>query len=170
MGLMQRVHKSILFGLAIALPITAQGVQIFQTPTQPCFAAGSATYRVSETTRTPDYQVKIDNRAAHPDLHLQLVDDPAAADFVLVDDFDATASDACRTALPLKTIRVNDAAPRADLTISLAGGAAADFKLYVHSARFSHEEAAALFGVMWQAARPRDVAAQVPARWAPVPR
>jgi hypothetical protein len=89
---------------------------------------------------------------------MQLVDDPAAADFVLVDDFDATASGACRTSLPLKTIRVNDEAPRADLTISLAGGAAADFKLYVHSARFSHEEAAALFGVMWQAARPRTVA------------
>ena len=155
---MQRVHKSILFGLAIALPITAQAVQIFQTPKQPCFAAGSATYRVSATSGTPDYQVKIDNRAAHPDLHLQLVDDPAAADFVLVDDFDATASDACRTSLPLTTIRVNDEAPRADLTISLAGSAAADFKLYVHSARFSHEEAAALFGVMWQAARPRDIA------------
>ena len=167
---MQRLHKSILFGLAIALPISAQGVQIFQTPTQPCFAAGSATYRLSATAPAPDYQVKIDNSAAHPDLHLQLVDDAAAADFVLVDDFDATASDACRTSLPLKTIRVNDQAPRADLTISLADGAAPDFKLYVHSARFSHEEAAALFGVMWQAARPRDVAAQVSAKWMPVRR
>jgi hypothetical protein len=155
---MRRMHKSILFGVAIALPITAQGVQIFQTPKQPCFAAGSATYRLSATAHTPDYQVKIDNRAAHPDLHMQLVDDPAAADFVLVDDFDTTASDACRTSLPLKTIRVDDAAPRADLTISLVGDTAPDFKLYVHSARFSHEEAAALFGVMWQAARPRNVA------------
>jgi hypothetical protein len=161
---MQRLHKSMLFGLAIALPITAQGVQIFQTPRQPCFAAGSATYRLSATTHTPDYQVRIDNRAVRPDLHMQLVDDPAAADFVLVDDFDATASDACRTSLPLKTIRVNDAAPRADLTISLAEGAGPDFKLYVHSARFSHEEAAALFGVMWQAARPRSVAAAEPRR------
>ncbi len=90
---------------------------------------------------------------------MQLVDEPAAADFVLVDDFDAAASNACRTSMPLRTIRVDDATAHPDLTISLAGGdAAPDFKLYVHSARFSHEEAAALFGVMWQAAHPRHLA------------
>ena len=37
---------------------------------------------------------------------------------------------------------------------------APDYKLYVHSARFSHQDAAALFGVMWQAARKRDLAHQ----------
>jgi len=162
---MQRVHKSVLFALAIALPITAQGFQAFQPAQAPCFAAGSATYQVSATARTPDYKVKIDNRTAHPDLRLQLTDDPAAADFVLVDDFDAAASNACQTTLPVKTIRVDEEATRPDLTISLAGGnAAPDFKLYVHSARFSHEEAAALFGIMWRADRPRDLANAEPAR------
>ena len=162
---MQRLHKSIVFALAIALPITAQGFQAFRSAPEPCFAAGSATYRVSATARTPDYKVKIDNQSANPDLRLQLTDDPAAADLVLVDDFDVTASNACRTAIPPKTIKVDDGAMRPDLTISLAaGGAAADFKLYVHSARFSHEEAAALFGVMWQVSRPRNLATAEPAR------
>src|ERR1700721_994394 len=133
---MQRLHKSIWFALAIALPITAQGFQAFRSAPAPCFAAGSATYRVSATAPKPDYDVKIDNRAAHPDLHLQLTDDPAAADFVLVDDFDAAATNACCTSLPLKTIRVDDDAPRPDLTISLAGGAAAPgFKRSAHTAR-----------------------------------
>jgi hypothetical protein len=44
--------------------------------------------------------------------------------------------------MPRKTVRVDGAATHPDLTISLAGSAAADFKLYVRSARFSREEAA----------------------------
>jgi hypothetical protein len=156
---MKRLHKSVLFGLAIALPAAAEGFQALLPAKQRCFASGTATYQVSATTPTPDYAVKIDNRTTHPDLRMQLVDTPAAADFVLVDDFDTADSNACRTSLPLKTIRVDNGAPHPDLTISLAAGSAApDFKLYVYSARFSHEEAAALFGVMWRAARPRDLA------------
>ena len=156
---MNRLHKAVSLSLALALPAAAQGFQAFLPDRQPCFATGTAIYRVSATARTPDYRVKIDNQAIHPNLRMQLVDDPAAADFVLVDDFGADASDACRAEMPIKTIRVDDAATRPDLTISLAGGGATpDFKLYVHSARFSHEEAAALFGVMWQAAHPRNLA------------
>jgi hypothetical protein len=162
MGLMNRLHKAALLGLAVALPAAAHEFQAFRAippEPQPCFAAGPTTYQVSTTTLTPTYKVKIDNHATHPGLRMQLVDDPAAADFVLADDSDAAASAACHTSMPLKTIRIDDAAARPDLTISLAGGdAAPDFRLYVHSARFSHEEAAALFGVMWQAAHPRSLA------------
>ena len=62
--------------------------------------------------------------------------------------------------MPLRTIRVDDAAAHPDLTISLGGETAPDFKPYVRSARFSHEEAAVLFGVMWRAANPRNVASR----------
>src|ERR1700721_4091422 len=99
---MQRLHKSIVFALAIALPITAQGFQAFRTAPEPCFAAGSMTYQVSATARAPDYRVKIDNQSANPDLRLQLTDDPAAADLVLVDDFDAPASNGARPSPPPK--------------------------------------------------------------------
>src|SRR5215469_14637123 len=98
---MNRLHKAALLGLAIALPAAAQGFQIFLPHQQSCFAAGGASYRVSATERAPDYQVKIDNRALHPGLRMQLVDEPAAADFVLVDEVDAGASDACRSSMPL---------------------------------------------------------------------
>jgi len=162
---MNSLHKSVLFGLAIALPAAAQGFQAFLPAKHRCFASGAATYQVSATARTPDYAVRIDNHATHPDLRMQLVDEPTAADFVLVDDFDAAESNACQTSLPLKTIRVDDQALRPDLTISLAAGSeASDFKLYVHSARFSHDEAAALFGVMWRATQPHNLAnAELPA-------
>lgn len=163
---MKRLHKAALLGLAIALPAAAHEFRAFQgvRPERPtCFAAGTTTYRVSATAPAPDYQVKIDNHATNPGLRMQLVDDPAVADFVLADDSDAAASDACHTSMPLKTIRIDDAAARPDLTISLASGnAAPDFRLYVDSARFSHEEAAALFGIMWQAAHRRSLAKAEP--------
>jgi hypothetical protein len=153
---MKRMQKSVLLGLALAVPVAAQA---FLPQKQLCFAAGAGAYQLSASARVPDFKVRIDNRAAHPDLRMQLVDDPTTADFVLVDDLDAADNDACHTSGPLKTIRVDGDEKRPDLTINLAADSeAADFKLYVRSARFSREDAAALFGVMWRASRLRDLA------------
>ena len=91
--------------------------------------------------------MRIDNAAAQPDLRMQLIDDAALADFVLVDDGDSTA---CTGAV--RSIRLDSAAAKADLTVSLSR-APADYKIYVRSAGFSQQDAAALFAVLWQAAR-----------------
>ncbi len=154
---MKRLQNSLLLALVIAVPAAAQA---FLSPKQACFTSGSAAYQISASA-SPDYRVRIDRAAAQPDLRLQLVDQPEIADFVLVDDFDAAQGNACRASVPLKTIRIDEAEKFPDLTISLSTDAPApDYKLYVHSARFSHQDAAALFGVMWQAARKRDLAHQ----------
>jgi hypothetical protein len=153
---MKRTQKSMLLGLVLAVPV---GAQAFLPPKQLCFSTGAGAYQLSASARDPDFKVRIDNRAAHPDLRMQLVDEPTTADFVLVDDFDAADNDACNSSGQLRTIRVDGDEKRPDLTINLAAdGDAADFKLYVRSARFSREDAAALFGVMWRASRLRDVA------------
>jgi hypothetical protein len=155
---MKRLQNSLLLALVIAVPAAAQA---FLSPKQACFTAGSSAYQISASARWPDYKVRIDQQAAHPDLRIQLVDQPEIADFVLVDDFDATQTNACRTSVPIKTIRIDEDEKFPDLTISLSADAPApDYKLYVHSARFSHQDAAALFGVMQQAARKRDLAQQ----------
>ncbi len=155
---MKRSQKSVLLGLVVAVPAAAQA---FLPPADHrCFTAGTASYQLSASAAAPDYKVKIDNRAVHPDLRLQLVNEPTTADFVLVDDLDAADGDACN-ASALRTIRIDDGEKRPDLTISVAADVEApDFKLYVRSLRFSHEDAAALFGVMWRAERPRDIAAR----------
>jgi hypothetical protein len=155
---MQLFQKYLILGLVIAVPA---GAQAFLPPKHPCFTSGTSTYQISANARTPDFRVKIDNGAPHPDLRMQLVDAPEIADFVLVDDFDSAEGNACKTSMPLKTIGLQEDEQAPDLTISLAlGGDPVDLKLYVHSARFSHEDAAALFGVMWQASRGRDLAQQ----------
>jgi hypothetical protein len=114
-----------------------------------CFTAGSITYRLSAGAAAPDYRVRIDNGAAKPDVRVGLVDDAEVADFALVDDGANANADACAGAGVLRTVQVVAAGQPADLTISLSRDAdQADFTLYVHSARLSHADAAALFALM----------------------
>jgi hypothetical protein len=157
---MQLFQKCALLGLVAAVPAAAHALLLLPA-TSPCFTSGTATYQISAAAPAPDYRVRIDNAAAQPDLRVGLVDQPEIADFVLVDDLDAVQGNACAATTPPKTIRVDAGEMLPDLTVSLsqigAAGDASDFKLYVRSARFSQEDAAALFGVMWRS-RTRSLA------------
>ena len=81
---------------------------------------------------------------------MQLVEDFAAADFVLVDD--AVSANSCASVAAVKTVRLDAKAPHADLTVTLSRAPAA-YKIYVRSAGFSQADAAALFAAIWQNAR-----------------
>jgi hypothetical protein len=83
---------------------------------------------------------------------MQIVDDPADADFVLVDDGESGICDGA-----VETIRLDSTAGNPDLTVALSQDAA-EYKLYVRSPRFSTQDAAAFFSVMWHNARGRTVA------------
>ena len=142
---MTRTHIAALLVLAAAIPATAAG-SYFTASEKPCFAAGAASYCISDSA-SADITVRIDNAAAQPDLRMQIIDDAAVADFMLVDDGDSTA---CSGAV--RSIRLDSGAAKADLTVSLSR-APADYKIYVRSAGFSQQDAAALFAVLRQAAR-----------------
>lgn len=142
---MTRTRIAALLVLAAAIPATAAS-SFFTASEKPCFAAGAASYRISHGAAA-DITVRIDNAAAQPDLRMQIIDDAAAADFVLVDDGDRAA---CTSAV--RSIRLDSAAAKADLTVSLSR-APADYKIYVRSTGFSQQDAAALFAVLWQTAR-----------------
>jgi hypothetical protein len=145
---MTRTHIAALIVLAVAIPAATAG-SFFASSDKPCFIAGAAGYRISEGTAA-DVTVRIDNTAAQPDLRMQLVDDAAAADFVLVDDGDAV--NACTGVTAIQNIRLDPGALNADLTVSLSRAPAA-YKIYVRSAGFSQQDAAALFAAIWQTAR-----------------
>jgi hypothetical protein len=142
---MTRTQIASLMVLMVAVPAAAGAY--FTPAVKPCFVAGSAAYRVSDTG-AGNVTVRVDNAAARPNLRMQIVDDPAAADFVLVDDGDAGS--ACQGAV--ETIRIDNKAGSPDLTVALSRNAA-DYKIYVRSERFSAQDAAALFAVMWRDAR-----------------
>ena len=155
---MQRAHLGLTLALVIAVPAAAGGAYFTSgfsggktAAAKPCFIAGNAGYLLSGSGSAA-YIVRIDNAAAHPDLRLQLVDDPAAADFVLVDDSDASPT--CGNVSTVESIRVDAAAAKPDLTIALSREAA-DYKIYLHSDRYTQEDAAALAAVIRQKAGAR---------------
>jgi fructose-specific component phosphotransferase system IIB-like protein len=140
-----RTHLISLAVLAAALPAATAG-SFSPSAGKSCFIAGSSGYLVSANRRA-DFTVRIDNAAPHPDLRMQLVDTPADADFVLVDDREA--ANACAGATSVKRIRVDEGARDPDMTVALSRQAAA-YKIYVRSAHYSDADAAALFAAMWQ--------------------
>ncbi len=148
---MKRAHIISLMALVVAVPAATAGSFFSSSATDatPCFISGNAAYKLSGSAAA-DYTVRIDNAAARPNLRMQLVDDLAAADFVMVDDGDVTQ--ACTAASSLKTVRIDPAAQQPDLTVALSRSDA-DYKVFVRSANFSEQDAAALFAVIWQNAR-----------------
>ncbi|MEA2953604.1 MAG: hypothetical protein QOJ96_3124 [Alphaproteobacteria bacterium] len=160
---MDRVRKTLILLVLVGVPASAQ--TFWPGPQSvglqgPCFTAGTSTFQVSPTAVAPDFRIKIDGQTTRPDLRMQLVDSPETADFVLVDDFAGIEGNACNGSSAVKTIKVDSQESAPDLTISLSSqGTDADYKIYVHSARFSHQDAAALFAVLWKLSN-RQVAAR----------
>jgi uncharacterized membrane protein len=152
---MTRTRIVVLMVLVVAVPAAAAG-SLLSSSRGPCFASGDTGYRIT-ASRTADFTITIDNQAAQPDLRMQLVDDPAAADFVLIDDSDNANS--CQSAAAIRTIHVDAGAREADLTIALSQRfTPGQYKIYAHAADFSARDAAALFAVIWQTAKKRHFA------------
>lgn len=148
---MTRTHLVAMLVVAAAIPAATAAGSFFTSSASskaPCFFAGNTGYRISNTDA--DLTVRIDSAAAAPDLRLQLIDDAAAADFVLVDDGDAGA--ACAGATAIRNIRRDPQSGHADVTVALSR-APATHKIYVHSATFSQQDAAAVFAAIWRQSR-----------------
>jgi hypothetical protein len=166
---MTRSRLVILLALVVAVPAAAGGsffASSFALSPQPCFMADTAAYRLTGSA-SANYTIRVDNDAARPDLRLQLVDDPSLADFVLVDDGDA--ADTCRETNTIRSIRVDAAAAKndikPDMMVTLSKQAAeGDYKIYVRSANFTEQDAAALFAVIWKNAHTAGVGREFLAR------
>ncbi len=153
-----------IFALLLVAAIPAAAAPFLTASPDLCFTAGSVTYRLSSDARSPDYRIAIDNNAPYPDLRVRLVDRVETADFALTDDAGAMTGNACQAAGAIKTIRIVPAGTPSDITIAVARQQTdpADFALYVHSARVSHFDAAALFALVRQApGRDRELAGHV---------
>lgn len=116
------------------------------TAAKPCFVAGNTGYQLSANGHAR-HIVRIDNDAANPHLRMQLVDDPAAADFVLV--YDSDASTACQGVSVVESIRIDPAAAKPDLIVAVSRETA-DYKIYLGSANYTEQDAAALAAVALQ--------------------
>jgi hypothetical protein len=142
---MQLARKLVVLLVAVGPPAVAH--TYFAAPQSPCFSIGSMAYQVSSAAFAPNYRVRIESQVQHADLRVHMVDSPEGADFVLIDDVQSVQGSSCGPLV--KTISLATGSRPADMIVGLAEDAAnADYKLFVRSARFSHQDAAALFAVM----------------------
>jgi len=156
---MNRSHLALLLLLIAVVPgaIAAAAMLRTEPAQESCFMSGGVAYRLSSNAEA-SYTVRVEESAARPDLRLQLVDDPALADFVLVDDED---NEACRGTAASRSIRVDAAAAKPYVSVALSKDAGpGGYKVYLHSAHFSGQDAAALFAVIWKSARGREFLAR----------
>jgi hypothetical protein len=158
-----RIQKTLILIAAVVVPVAAHSSFAPSTDTR-CFNSGAATYRIEDRTATPDFRIQIASNAPRPDLRMQLVDSPEIADFVLVDDFSAGGETPCRAALPVRTVTL-DGSTSPDVTVNLsADSGAADYRIYVHSIRYSQRDAAALLAAMWKADQRRELTGTIAQR------
>jgi fructose-specific component phosphotransferase system IIB-like protein len=154
---MDRIRKSLILLAVIGVPAAAHST--FAPADDLCFTSGATTFKLAPQAIAPDYRVRIGNGAARTDLRMQVVDRPEIADFVLVDDFSAAPASACRASGSLRTVKVDGGMRAPDVTVSLsAAEAAPDYKVYVHSVRYSQQDAAALLAVLWKTQQTRQLA------------
>jgi hypothetical protein len=154
------MRKVLILAAALAVPAAAYAMKAGPaTPKQPpCFASGASTYQIVANATAPDYRIRVDAEALRPDLRMQLVDRAENADFVLVDDFSGNEPSTCKSSTPIRTVTLDATVGTPDVTVQLSADAkGADYRLYVHSARFSQQDAAALLAAMWKA-KQRQVA------------
>lgn len=153
---MNRTRKTLILLAVLAVPAAAHSM--FAPAKEPlCFASGAATYQIARDVSAPDFRVRIADASAKPDLRMQLVDSAEIADFVLVDDFSGAESASCRSATKIQTVALDTGAAKPDVTVNLSADATApDYKIYVHSVRFSQQDAAALLAAMWKNTQRRE--------------
>jgi hypothetical protein len=152
-----RIKQIVALLAVVALPAAAAH-SMFAAPAGFCFASGSTTFRLAPSAAAPDYRVVVERDALGADLRMQAVDRAEMADIVLVDDLGTTGGSACRAAGAVRTVKLEDSGP-ADVVVNLTSQPGADFKVYVHSLRFSQRDAAALLAAMWKAEQRRKLAA-----------
>lgn len=149
---MDRLRKTLILIAVIGIPAAAHST--FAPADDLCFASGSATYKLSQKAAAPDIRVKFDNAAPRPDLRMQFVDRPEIADFVMADDHGTPPGNACRSPVRVRTVKIDNETAAPDITVSFASGdTMPDFSIYVHSVRYSHQDAAALLAALWQQQR-----------------
>jgi xanthine/CO dehydrogenase XdhC/CoxF family maturation factor len=156
-----RIQQTLILAAAVALPAAAHST-FAPTREALCFASGATTYQIARNAAAPDFRIRIADTSAKPDLRMRLVDSAEKADFVLVDDFSAGEQAPCRSSTPIRTVALDADTAMPDVTVTLSADATlADYKIYVHSVRFSQQDAAALLAAMWKTDQRREATGSV---------
>jgi hypothetical protein len=128
----------------VAAAILAR-VEFFPSP-RPCIALGAGNLEIGSAPWHSDLHVSFTDDPRLATVRVAISDNAETADFTVVDDADsANDNNACDTTPETQYVAISAHASNTAPVIYLThNDAAADYRIYVHSQRFTAREAAAL--------------------------
>jgi len=112
---------------------------------RPCIAVGSNTVEIASSPWHADLHVSFTDDPRLATVRVAISDNAETADFAVIDDVDAADEGACMANPATRFIAISGSAAAASPVIYLMHeNGTADYRIFVHSKRFSAREAAAL--------------------------
>src|SRR5262245_3376970 len=147
--------------LVSAVPLLAAALLAlvdFFPGTQPCLAIGAITLQIASAPWRADLHVSFTDDPRLATVRVAISDSAEAADFAVVDDSAGDNDSACEATPATQFIAISNRPGAPVIFLSHEDGGAPDYRIFVHSSRFSEREAAALI-VGAHGQRPRLVGA-----------
>jgi len=133
--------------LASAVPLLAAAVFArgdLLPGAHPCIATGEGSVQIASLPWQAQLHVSFSRDPALATVRVQLTDNAAAADFVVLDDIDSAEAGACAVNAATRFVAIAAGASASGPVIHLSPDGPADYRIYVRSTRFTAREAAAL--------------------------
>jgi hypothetical protein len=111
---------------------------------RPCISAGLTTVQMASFPWQADLHVAFTERPELATVRVQLVDQPELADFVVMDDVTSIEDSSCAIVGERRRVAIATDAGHGEPVIYLSANANADYRIFVRSASFTAEQAAAL--------------------------
>jgi hypothetical protein len=127
--------------IAVALLAHAE----FFPDTSPCLAIGANALQIATVPWHADLHVSFTEDPSLATVRVAISDDAETADFAVVDDVDGMEDTACGETPATQFVAISAQASGSGPVIYLShDGGASDYRIFVHSNRFTERDAAAL--------------------------
>ena len=119
-------------------------VELFPSP-NPCIALGTETVQIASAPWHADLHVSFTDDPTLATVRVAITDNADAADFAVVDDIEAIEDSACEMTSARQLVAISSRRSASAPVVYLTHDeGSANYRIFVHSKRFSPREAAAL--------------------------
>ena len=133
--------------LASAVPLIVAAVFArgeLSIGSRPCIAIGGASVQITASPWQAQLQVSFSGDPSTATVRVQISESAGAADFAVVDDVDSAEDGACAANAATRFVAISANPLKSAPVIYLLPDGPADYRIFVHSKRFTARDAAAL--------------------------
>jgi hypothetical protein len=112
--------------------------------TRPCIAIGDMSVQITSMPWQAQLHVSFTDDPAAATVRVQIADSAETADFAMVDDVDSPEAGACEVNAATRLVAISANPQISAPVIYLSPDGPADYRIFVHSRRFTARDAAAL--------------------------